>query len=153
MLEYLQLHPYQEVAYICNDIDNSSQVGSGVIGELREDMTVDKFLTYIKKKMNCGVIKYSISSNKNKIKKVAVCGGSGSFLLTDAIKNDADVYISSDFKYHDFFDANDKIIIFDIGHYESEYFTQELIYSILKEKFSKLAVHLTNICTNPILYY
>ena len=63
------------------------------------------------------------------------------------------MYISSDFKYHDFFDANKEISILDIGHYESEYFTQELIYSIVKEKFSKLAVHLTKICTNPILYY
>ena len=82
-----------------------------------------------------------------------MCGGSGSFLLQDAIQQDADVYISADFKYHDFFDANNEIIIFDIGHYESEYFTQQLIFNILKENFSKLAIHLTSVCTNPVLYY
>ena len=147
-------HPYQEIAYLCKDIDNESQFGSGVIGELKKDMTIKQFLSHVKTKMNCDVIKYSHASKiKNNVRKVAVCGGAGSFLLPDAIRNEADVFISSDFKYHDFFDANDKIIIFDIGHYESEYFTQELIYSIVKEKFSKLAVHLTSVCTNPILYY
>ena len=103
--------------------------------------------------MKCSMIKYTAINKNKKIKKVALCGGSGSFLLQDAIQQQADVYISSDFKYHDFFDANDKIIIFDIGHYESEYFTQHLIFNILKEKFSKLAIHLTSVCTNPVLYY
>ena len=103
--------------------------------------------------MNTGIIRYTAPNNKDKIKTVAVCGGSGRFLLQDAIQNNADVFITSDFKYHDFFDANNEIIVCDIGHYESEYFTQHLIFDIVKEKFSKLAVHLTNVCTNPILYY
>jgi putative NIF3 family GTP cyclohydrolase 1 type 2 len=90
---------------------------------------------------------------KKNIKNIAICGGSGRFLLEDAINQNADVFITSDFKYHDFFDCNDDVIVLDIGHYESEYFTQDLIMRILKEKFSKLAIRLTTICTNPILYY
>jgi|TARA_B100000530_G_scaffold129496_1_gene80886 dinuclear metal center YbgI/SA1388 family protein len=146
-------HPYEEVAYNCVEIDNFSFCGAGVIGELKKEMTLVKFLSYVKRNMNTNVIRYTNSNNKAKIERVAVCGGSGSFLLQDAIQNDADVFISSDFKYHDFFDGNNEISILDIGHYESEYFTQQLIFDIVKEKFSKLAVHLTKVCTNPILYY
>ena len=146
-------HPYQEVAYECSYVDNIAQVGSGAIGYLKNEMTLDQFLVHVKDSMACNMIKYTKSVEKIKIKKVALCGGSGSFLLQDAMSSGADVYISSDFKYHDFFDANKKIIVFDIGHYESEYFTQHLILDIIKEKFSKLAVHLTTVCTNPVLYY
>ncbi|MAQ69900.1 MAG: Nif3-like dinuclear metal center hexameric protein [Flavobacteriales bacterium] len=148
-----QVHPYEEVAYTCVEIDNFSFCGSGVIGDLTEAVSLVQFLSYVKKKMNTTVIRYTQTNNKAKIQRVAVCGGAGSFLLQDAIQNEADVFISSDFKYHDFFDANNKISILDIGHYESEYFTQQLIFDIVKEKFSKLAVHLTKVCTNPILYY
>ena len=148
-----QAHPYEEVAYTCTEMDNLSVCGSGVIGHLKQEMTLLKFLAYVKKQMHTSVIRYTNLKDKAKIKRVAVCGGSGGFLLEDAIRNDADVFISSDFKYHDFFDANNVISIFDIGHYESEYFTQQLIFDIVKEKFSKLAVHLTTVCTNPILYY
>jgi len=146
-------HPYQEVAYLCNDINNDSQVGSGVIGDLKKTMTLSQFLEYIKKRIPCNVIRYNKTDQKKNIRKVAICGGSGRFLLEDAINNTADVFITADFKYHDFFDTNNQIIVFDIGHYESEFFTQELIYVILKENFSKLAVRLTSICTNPISYY
>jgi putative NIF3 family GTP cyclohydrolase 1 type 2 len=83
---------------------------------------------------------------------VALCGGSGSFLLEDAIAVKADIFISSDFKYHQFFDADQKIIIADIGHYESEQFTKELLCEILKEKFTKFATRLSSINTNPINY-
>ena len=89
---------------------------------------------------------------KKKIKKIAVCGGSGRFLLEKAINKNADLFISSDFKYHDFFDADNKIIIADIGHYESEQYTKELIKDILKEKFPKFATHLSQTNTNPINY-
>ena len=147
------VHPYEEVAYTCNEIDIPSPCGSGVIGELKTKMTVNDFLKHVKQKMHCNTIKYNLVSNKKHIQKVAICGGSGSFLLKDAIAQDADVYVSSDFKYHDFFDSNNQIMLFDIGHYESEYFTQQLIFDILKENFSKLAIHLTEVCTNPVLYY
>jgi len=148
-----QAHPYEEVAYTCHVIDACSPCGSGVIGELKTEMSLNKFLAHVKKHMRCDSIKYTAKNDKTIIKTVALCGGSGSFLLQDAIQNKADVYISADFKYHDFFDSNNEIIVLDIGHYESEYFTQHLIFDILKEKFSKLAVHLTSVCTNPVLYY
>jgi len=148
-----EAHPYQEVAYILDDIDNKSHTGSGVVGELVNTMSLKQFLSHIKNSMKCNMIKYTAINKSKKIKRVALCGGSGSFLLQDAIQKGADAYISSDFKYHDFFDANNKIMMFDIGHYESEYFTQHLIFDILKENFSKLAVHLTSVCTNPVLYY
>ena len=146
-------HPYQEIAYFLDDIHNDSQAGSGVIGELQKPMLLNNFLSHIKQKMNTSVIRYNNTRSAKNIKRVAVCGGSGRFLLEDAIRNEADVFITSDFKYHDFFDTNNQIIVFDIGHYESEFYTQQLIFSIIKEKFSKLALHLTDICTNPILYY
>ena len=146
-------HPYEEVAYTCHEIDSFAPCGSGVMGDLNTEMTLEAFLRYIKKQMECNTIKYTIGGKNKMIKTVALCGGSGSFLLQDAIQNKADVYISADFKYHDFLDYNNDIIILDIGHYESEFFTQHLIFDILKEKFSKLAVHLTSVCTNPVLYY
>jgi len=148
-----EVHPYEEVAYTCNEMDTYSTCGSGVIGELKKEMKLNTFLKHVKSSMKCNTIRYNNVSNKKSIKKVAICGGSGSFLLQDAIAQNADLYISADFKYHDFFDTNNQIIIFDIGHYESEYFTQQLIFDILKENFSKLAVHLTKVCTNPVLYY
>ena len=89
---------------------------------------------------------------KESIKNVAVCGGSGSFLLQDAISKKADIFISGDFKYHEFFDAEDHIIVADVGHYESEQFTKELIYEKLREKFANIALHFTELNTNPIFY-
>tara|TARA_B100002052_G_scaffold179947_1_gene163915 strand:- start:501 stop:1598 length:1098 start_codon:yes stop_codon:yes gene_type:complete len=148
-----EAHPYQEVAYVFDNIQNASQIGSGVIGEFKKALSLNNFLAHIKKTMNTNIIKYNKIMPKKNIKKVAICGGSGRFLLEDAIINQADAFITSDFKYHDFFDTNNQIIVCDIGHYESEFHTQQLIYSILKENFSKLAVRLTSVCTNPILYY
>ena len=97
------------------------------------------------------VIRYT-QINREYIKTVAVCGGSGSFLINDAKKVKADIFISGDFKYHEFFDAEDDIIIADIGHYESEQFTKDLLCDILKKKFTKFATHLSTIKTNPINY-
>ena len=93
-----------------------------------------------------------IDAIKDKVKKIALCGGAGSFLLKDAIGQSADVFISGDFKYHEFFDAENRIIIVDIGHYESEQFTKELIYDKLTEKFANIALHFTEVNTNPIFY-
>ena len=101
--------------------------------------------------MNTKSIRYTKLVN-DKINRVAICGGSGSFLLAEAIKSQADIFISSDFKYHDFFNADDKIVIADIGHYESEQFTKNLIYDLLVKKFTKFAIRLSEINTNPINY-
>jgi putative NIF3 family GTP cyclohydrolase 1 type 2 len=88
-----------------------------------------------------------------KISKVAVCGGAGSFLLKNAISQKADIFITGDFKYHEFFDAEDRIVIADVGHYESEQFTSKIIADKLKEKFTNFAIRLTEINTNPINYF
>ncbi|MEQ8239412.1 MAG: Nif3-like dinuclear metal center hexameric protein [Cyclobacteriaceae bacterium] len=145
-------HPYEEVAYYVSELQNNNQeVGSGMIGNLKNAVTPDNFLKFLKQKMNAQGIKYT-NICFDEITRVAVCGGAGSFLLKDAIKRGAQIFISSDFKYHDYFEADNKIIIADIGHYESEQFTKELLYGILSEKFANIAIRLTEVVTNPINY-
>lgn len=145
-------HPYEEVAYdVCQLENKHPNVGSGVIGELEVEEDEKEFLNRLKNKLKTDCIRYTNLRGK-KIKKVAICGGSGSFLLNDAINTGADVFITGDFKYHQFFDAEDNIIIADVGHYESEQFTSELIYEILNEKIPNFAVRLTKKNTNPVNY-
>jgi dinuclear metal center YbgI/SA1388 family protein len=147
-----EAHPYEEVAYYIHTLDNSNnEVGSGMIGELETAMITDRFLEYLKAKMNVKMIRHTALC-KQTILKVAVCGGSGSFLLSNAIKQKADIYITADFKYHEFFDADNQIIIADIGHYESEQFTKELIFDILSKKITNFAFHLSEVNTNPVNY-
>lgn len=149
----LQAHPYEEVAYDVYPLLNSwDNAGSGMIGELPEASTEREFLSRLKKIFNAPVIKHTALLNKP-ITKVALCGGSGSFLLKNALSAGADVYVSADFKYHEFFDAEDRILIADIGHYESEQFTPEILATIIQKKFPTFAVHLTKINTNPVQYF
>ncbi len=126
-------------------------VGAGIIGDLVESVSSKVFLKRLKLIMQTDCIRYT-SLVKDTIKKIAVCGGSGSFLLNHVRNLDVDLYISADFKYHEFFDANNQFIIADIGHYESEQFTKELIYDLLTKKFTKFAVQLSKVNTNPINY-
>ena len=145
-------HPYEEVAYEIHHLENINQdIGSGMFGKLKTPMKTNDFLMQLKKVMQTDCIRFT-KLNKEYIETVAVCGGSGSFLLDDAKKAKADIFITGDFKYHEFFDAEDDIIIADIGHYESEQFTKELICEILNKKFTKFATHLSSINTNPINY-
>jgi putative NIF3 family GTP cyclohydrolase 1 type 2 len=123
-----------------------------MIGELENEISEDQFLDLVKHAFNCGTIKYTKKLGKA-IKKVAVCGGSGSFLISQGKAKQADAFITSDVKYHEFFDADNRIFLMDIGHYESEQFTSNLIADILKKKFTTFAVHLTGINTNPINYF
>ena len=147
-----EVHPYEEVAYELYLLENVHQnIGSGLYGTLSEPMQTHDFLQHLKKVMQTDCIRYT-KINKDYIKTVAVCGGSGSFLLDDAKRINADIFITADFKYHQFFDAEDDIIIADIGHYESEQFTKELLCGILNKKFTKFATHLSSINTNPINY-
>ncbi|MFN6943837.1 MAG: Nif3-like dinuclear metal center hexameric protein [Cytophagaceae bacterium] len=149
----LQAHPYEEPAFDIISLDNTeAYIGSGMIGELAKPMKETDFLTYLKEKMNLSCIRHTALINRD-IKKIAVCGGSGSFLLKEAIRQKADIFITSDFKYHEFFDAENNIIIADIGHYESEVFTKDLIYEILIKKFTNIALILSNTITNPISYF
>lgn len=144
-------HPYEEVAYDLYPITNQYEVGSGMIGELQTPMDEASFLQMVKYKMNAPVIRHTQLRGKP-IKNVAVCGGSGSFLLKQAIAAGADVFVTADFKYHEFFDAEQKLVIADIGHFESEQFTQNLLADIIREKFIGLTVSLTQVNTNPVKY-
>lgn len=146
-------HPYEEVAYGILKLENDNyDIGSGLIGNLEKPMPVSTFLKFVKEKMKTSCIRYNKLSNKQ-IHKVALCGGSGSFLLPKAIQQKADAFITADMKYHHFFDAENQLLLMDIGHYESEQYTGEIIYNKLSKKFPKFAIHLTKINTNPIKYY
>jgi len=148
----LKSHPYEEVAFDVYKLENDNpQVGLGMIGELESPAEPFAFLKKIKDIFGTGCVKYT-DIIKKEIKTVAVCGGSGSFLLGNAISQKADVYVSGDFKYHEFFDAEGKIIIADIGHYESEQFTRDIFYEIVTKKFPNFAVYISEINSNPINY-
>lgn len=148
----LMSHPYEEVAYDIYSIENENTlVGLGRIGELEEAEDTVNFLKRIKETFKVGCIRYTNIVNE-KIRKVAVCGGSGSFLLSRAMVKGADIFITGDFKYHEFFDAEEKLIIADIGHYESEQFTRDIFYELVTKKFPNFAVHISEINSNPINY-
>ncbi len=148
----LKSHPYEEVAYDIYPLKNEwTETGSGMFGELEEPEDEISFLKKVKETFHCGSLKYTNLKNR-KIKKVAVCGGAGSFLLGKAKAVGADIFISGDFKYHQFFDAENEIVIADIGHFESEQFTKEVFFEILTKKIPNFAVRLSNVNTNPIKY-
>jgi dinuclear metal center YbgI/SA1388 family protein len=145
-------HPYEEVAFDLIPLTNSDTYqGSGMIGELEHPMQTGLFLKLVKEKFNCGVIRHT-KFLTNEVRRIAFCGGAGSFLLPFAKANRADVFITSDFKYHEFFDAENKIVIADIGHYESEQFTMNLIGELLNEKNVTFAVRFAETNTNPVKY-
>ena len=148
----LSAHPYEEVAYDVYDLENSINIiGSGMVGELEKPMKSKEFLQLLKTKMNTECIRYT-NLCKDEIKTIALCGGAGSFLLNNAKRAKADIFITGDYKYHQFFDADNEIIIADIGHYESEQYTSELLKEYLTKKIIKFAVRLTEINTNPVNY-
>ena len=146
-------HPYEEVAYEVISIDNTHQhIGSGISGEFTEPISESRFLQKLKDTFGLKVVKHTALKGKP-IKKVSVCGGAGSFLLKNAINSKSDVYITSDLKYHEFFDADGRILLCDIGHYESEQFTIELLATQLEQKFPNFAVLKTGVNTNPVHYF
>lgn len=146
-------HPYEEVAYDIVALNNrNQQVGSGLTGELPQPLTENEFLTLLKEKFNLSVIRHTPLLNKP-VKKIALCGGAGSFLTGAAIGAGAGFYITGDVKYHEFFDANDRLVIADIGHYESEQFTTDLLFDVLTQKFPNFAVQKTGVKTNPVHYF
>lgn len=145
-----QAHPYEEVAHEIIQIKNAhAGIGSGMIGELSSEMDEKAFLEHLKMCFHLKAVRHTPFRNKN-VRRVAVCGGAGSFLLQDAIRKNADVFVSSDFKYHEFFGAEGRTLIADIGHFESEQFTSELLVELISEKFPTFAVRLTENNTNPI---
>ena len=150
--ELREAHPYDEVAYYLSTLENENQDnGAGMIGDLPEALAPEEFLNHLKESLSLSCIKHT--KYKKEIQKVAICGGSGSFLLKEAIKNGADVFVTGDVKYHEFFDAESSLMFCDIGHYESEVGTKELLYDLLTKKFTNFALHLSKSVTNPIKYY
>ncbi|MFN8345388.1 MAG: Nif3-like dinuclear metal center hexameric protein [Spirosomataceae bacterium] len=146
-------HPYEEVAHYLTFLQNQHQeVGAGAIGLLSSPLAPSAFLELLKHRMHTAVIRHT-ALIKESIQKVAVCGGAGSFLIHDALRAEADVFVTADYKYHEFFDADGQLIICDIGHYESEVFTKELLQRYLSKKFPNFATILSETITNPVNYY
>jgi len=146
-------HPYEEVAYDLIALENMSEtIGTGLVAELPEAKDEMAFLAQIKNAFGLQAIKHTNLLGK-KVKIVAICGGSGSFLINNALTAGADFYISSDIKYHEFFDANGKMVIADIGHWESEQFTTDLLIGVLKANFPTFAVLKSEVRTNPVQYF
>jgi len=146
-------HPYEEVAYeVISLSNNDHSIGSGVIGEWPDAIDEKQFLRKLKEVFNVPVIRHTELTGRL-VEKVAVCGGAGSFLIPKALAENADFFITSDIKYHEFFDANNRMVIADIGHYESEQFTINLLYEFLEQKFPNFAVLKTEVDTNPVRYF
>ena len=146
-------HPYEEVAYDVISLANKHPgIGSGVIGELSEPIDEINFLNHIKRTFSLQMIRHTPLLGKP-VQKVAICGGAGSFLVGSALAAGASMYITADVKYHEFFDANGRMVIADIGHYESEHFTVDLLAEILEGKFPNFAVLKTEVKTNPVKYF
>ena len=146
-------HPYEEVAYDIVNLSNTNQsFGAGVLGDLPEPMAEDKFLNLLKSTFKVPVVRHSPLINK-KAERIALCGGAGKFLIPIALASGAGFFVTADIKYHDFFDANDTMVIADIGHFESEQFTIDLLQEVLVQKFPNFAVLKTGVNTNPVNYF
>jgi dinuclear metal center YbgI/SA1388 family protein len=149
----LAAHPYEEVAYDIVTLSNANQKeGSGILGELPAAMKETAFLMQLKQTFKLKIIRHSPLLNRS-VKKVALCGGAGSFLISKALASGADIFVTADMKYHEFFDANGRMVIADIGHYESEQFTIDLLAELLEKKFPTFAVLKTKAETNPVRYF
>lgn len=149
----LKAHPYEEVAYDIISLDNTTGlIGSGLVGELPEPMPETAFLALLRQAFGLKTLRHTPLLGKS-IQKIALCGGAGSFLTKTAIAAGADAYITGDVKYHEFFDADGRLLLADIGHYESEQFTIDLLFDVLREKFPTFAVLKTGVNTNPVHYF
>lgn len=145
-------HPYEEVAYEITTLENSNQhIGMGMVGEFSSEKNASEFILYLKEHMNTSCVRHSKITSKP-IKKVAVLGGSGSFAIEAAKRAGADAFVTADLKYHDFFKAESTLLLADIGHYESEQYTKELLHSFLNKKITNFAIVLSQTNTNPISY-
>ena len=146
-------HPYEEVAYDLVNLANTHPgVGSGLIGELPSAMEEKAFLERVRDVFQAGVVRHTRLLGR-RVQRVAVCGGAGSFLISKALAEKADFYITADIKYHEFFDANDGMVVADIGHFESEQYTVDLLFEVLQEKFHNFAVLKSETKTNPVCYF
>ncbi len=148
----LKNHPYEEVAYDIFALENSClREGSGVIGDLEEEVLDLEFLTFVKKSLNIPVLRHSKLLGK-KVRRIALCGGAGAEFLSNAISQKADVFLTSDIKYHQFFEADDRIIFADFGHFESESVAREMFFELILQKFTEVSVKISEINTNSVNY-
>lgn len=148
-----RVHPYDEVAYDIIPLKNHHpKIGAGIIGKLPQEMPTEHFFELLKTQFNLSIIKHT-KFLKSTVKSIAFCGGSGSFLIPDSISKKADVFITADVKYHDFMDAQDKIILADIGHFESEQHTIDIMIDVLIKKIPNFAILKTKINSNPVHYF
>ncbi len=145
-------HPYEEPAYDCVPLMNRwDRTGAGMVGNLASETDVRDFLLKVKQVLKVPVVRHT-AIVKTTIQRVAICGGSGSFLIREAINAGADIFITADVKYHEFMEAGGKLVIVDAGHYETEQYTKELMYEIISKKFPTFALHISKVTTNPIQY-
>ena len=145
-------HPYEEVAYDLYLLENENiDAGLGCVGNLSQELEENKFLGFVAETLEAQGLRYSELTGR-KIKKVALCGGSGAFLLKEAISSGADAFITADIKYHTFQEAAGRILLVDAGHYESEKFSAEILYDLIIKKFPTFALRFSEINTNPINY-
>lgn len=133
-------------------LNENQEVGIGMVGELEKAMPATAFLQLLQERFKVPVVKHTALIHEQ-VKRIAICGGSGSFLTKTAIAAKADIYVTADIKYHEFFDADGKVILADIGHFESEQFTADLLADFLREKFPNFAVLKSDLCTNPVSYF
>ncbi len=149
----LKNHPYEEVAYEIQTLENTNKyIGMGMIGELEESISEQVFLKQLKSRMNATVVRHSELRGKP-VKKIAVLGGSGAFAIGAAKAAGADVFVTADVKYHQFYEAEKQMVIADIGHFETEQFTKNILVDYLTEKIPNFAIHLSESITNPIKYF
>ncbi len=147
-----QVHPYEEIAWDSYPLNNSmANAGSGMTGYFTKPVSESSLIQLLKEKLNTPSIRCSPFTGRE-INKLAVCGGSGNFLIQDAIRSGADAFVTGELKYHDYFLAEGRILLIEAGHYETEQFTKELLYQIVKEKFPTFALQISKISTNPVNY-
>lgn len=149
----LAAHPYEEVAYDLVPLANTHPgIGAGLIGRLPQALSQNDFLALLRKQFGTPMIRHTRLA-QTPVEWVALCGGAGSFLISNALRAGAHAFVTADLKYHEFFDANDRLLLADIGHYESEQFTIDLMQEVLEQKFPNFAVLKTKVETNPVRYY
>ncbi len=149
----ISAHPYEEVAYDIYPLENKHEkTGGGMIGFLEDELPEELFLEQVKEVLHLPVVRHNGFSGR-KLKKIAICGGSGSFLMNAASRNGADAFLTADIKFHEFFEYQNEMLIADVGHYESEQFTTEILVELLKEKFANFALQISKHSTNPVHYF
>jgi putative NIF3 family GTP cyclohydrolase 1 type 2 len=146
------VHPYEEPVWNAICLNNTNPTtGFGIIGELPTPIETQAFILKVKEIFQCKAIRHTAICHP-KVQRIAVCGGSGASFISTAIAQKADLYITGDCKYHDFFKADNKLIIADIGHYESEQYTKEIFYELVTKKIPNFAIQFSKVITNPIHY-